>query len=48
MLPNPIRVDTTAPRITLVSVFPRVFSPDSDGNRDRVTATYGSTSARAP
>ena len=40
VLPNPIRVDTTAPRITLVRVFPRVFSPDSDGNRDRVTATY--------
>jgi hypothetical protein len=40
VLPNPIRVDTTAPVITLVRVFPRVFSPDSDGNRDRVTATY--------
>jgi FlgD Ig-like domain len=40
VLPNPIRVDTTAPRITLVRVFPRVFSPDGDGQRDRVTATY--------
>jgi FlgD Ig-like domain len=40
VLPNPIRVDTTAPIITLVSVFPRVFSPDGDGRRDRVTATY--------
>lgn len=40
VLPNPIRVDTTAPVITLVRVFPRVFSPDSDGERDRVTATY--------
>ena len=40
VLPNPIRVDTTAPRVTLVSVFPRVFSPDGDGRRDRVTATY--------
>lgn len=40
VLPNPIRVDTTAPVITLVRVFPRVFSPDSDGQRDRVTATY--------
>jgi hypothetical protein len=40
VLPNPIRVDTTAPRITLVRVFPRVFSPDSDGERDRATATY--------
>ena len=40
VLPNPIRVDTTAPVISLVRVFPRVFSPDSDGERDRVTATY--------
>jgi flagellar hook capping protein FlgD len=40
VLPNPIRVDTTAPVITLVRVFPRVFSPDGDGRRDRVTATY--------
>jgi len=40
VLPNPIRVDTTAPRIRIVRVFPRVFSPDGDGRRDRVTATY--------
>jgi FlgD Ig-like domain len=40
VLPNPIRVDTTAPTIMLVRVFPRVFSPDGDGQRDRVTATY--------
>jgi hypothetical protein len=40
VLPNPIRVDTTPPVIRLVRVFPRVFSPDSDGNRDRVTASY--------
>ena len=40
VLPNPIRVDTTAPKIRIVRVFPRVFSPDGDGGRDRVTATY--------
>ena len=40
VLPNPIRVDTTAPVISLQRVFPRVFSPDSDGQRDRVTASY--------
>ncbi|HEU5264982.1 MAG TPA: FlgD immunoglobulin-like domain containing protein [Gaiellaceae bacterium] len=40
VLPNPIRVDTTAPRIRILRVFPRVFSPDGDGRRDRVTATY--------
>jgi hypothetical protein len=40
VLPNPIRVDTTAPRIRIVRVFPRVFSPDGVGPRARVTATY--------
>ncbi|HWQ24157.1 MAG TPA: FlgD immunoglobulin-like domain containing protein [Gaiellaceae bacterium] len=40
VLPNPIRVDTTAPRIRIVRVFPRVFSPDGDGRRDRVTVRY--------
>ena len=40
VLPNPIRVDTTAPRIRLVRAFPRAISPDGDGNGDRVTATY--------
>ncbi len=40
VLPNPIRVDTTAPTISLRRVFPRVFSPDGDGNADRVTAEY--------
>ncbi len=38
--PNPIRVDTTAPTIRLLRVFPRVFSPDGDGNADRTTAEY--------
>ncbi|MFO7573352.1 MAG: FlgD immunoglobulin-like domain containing protein [Gaiellaceae bacterium] len=40
VLPNPIRVDTTPPRIRVVRVFPRVFSPDGDGRRDRITAWY--------
>lgn len=40
VLPNPIRVDTSPPTITLVSLFPRVFSPDGDGRRDRTTARY--------
>jgi FlgD Ig-like domain len=40
VLPNPIRVDTTAPTITLERVSPRVFSPDGDRQRDRVTAWY--------
>jgi len=40
VLPNPIRVDTKAPRIRLLRVFPQVFSPDGDGRRDRVVARY--------
>ncbi|MGH3133562.1 MAG: FlgD immunoglobulin-like domain containing protein [Gaiellaceae bacterium] len=40
VLPNPIRVDTEAPRIRLLRIFPQVFSPDGDGRRDRLTALY--------
>jgi len=40
VLPNPIRVDTTAPTVSLLRVFPRVFSPDGDERADRVTAEY--------
>jgi hypothetical protein len=40
VLPNPIRIDTKAPRIRLLRVFPQVFSPDGDGRRDRVVARY--------
>lgn len=40
VLPNPIRVDTRAPRIRLLRVFPRIFSPDGDGRRDRIVARY--------
>jgi hypothetical protein len=39
-LPNDMRVDTTAPRITLVSVRPRAFSPDGDGRGDRIAVAY--------
>ncbi len=41
-LPNPIRVDVTEPRVTLVSVRPRVFSPDGDRRADRVIVRYRS------
>jgi len=40
VLPNPIRVDTKPPRIRLLRVLPRVFSPDGDGRRDRLAARY--------
>jgi len=39
-LPNPIRIDVTPPRLQLVSVRPKVLSPDGDRRRDRVTFRY--------
>jgi hypothetical protein len=45
VLPNPIRVDTTAPRIRFLRARPQVFSPDGDGRRDRVTARYETNEA---
>jgi len=40
VLPNPIRIDTTRPRVRLLSVGPRVLSPDGDGRADRVKVRY--------
>lgn len=40
VLPNPIRVDTTPPRVRLVRVAPSVFSPDGDQRADRVVVAY--------
>jgi hypothetical protein len=39
-LPNPIRVDTVAPRVKTLTVVPRRISPDGDKRRDRVTLRY--------
>jgi hypothetical protein len=39
-LPNPITIDVTPPVLQDVRVRPRVFSPDGDGRRDRVTVSY--------
>jgi hypothetical protein len=39
-LPNPITIDVTPPVLQDVRVQPRVFSPDGDGRRDRVTVSY--------
>ena len=36
LMPNPIRVDTAAPTVSVGSVRPRVFSPDGDGRSDVV------------
>lgn len=40
VLPNPITMDATAPFVRLVSVTPRVFSPDGDSVRDHVRIRY--------
>jgi hypothetical protein len=40
VVPTPIRVDTTPPRLRLVSATPRVISPDGDGRADRVLFRY--------
>ena len=40
VLPNPIRVDTMKPVVTLVAVHPTAFSPDGDGRRDRIRVSY--------
>lgn len=39
-MPNPMRIDVTAPVVESVDIAPRVFSPDGDGRADRVSATY--------
>jgi hypothetical protein len=39
-LPNDMRVDTTPPRIALVSLAPRTFSPNGDGRNDRIRIAY--------
>jgi hypothetical protein len=46
VMPNPIRVDPVAPRIALVSLTPRVFSPDGDYTHDVLYIRYR-TSERA-
>jgi hypothetical protein len=43
ILPNPVFVDTQAPRVQLAGVGPQVFSPDDDGRRDRVDVSYSAS-----
>jgi FlgD Ig-like domain len=40
VLPNPIRIDVTVPRVRVLTVHPRAFSPDGDGRSDRITIRY--------
>jgi hypothetical protein len=39
-LPNLIRIDTRRPTVKVVSVRPRVFSPDGDRRADRIVVRY--------
>jgi FlgD Ig-like domain len=39
-LPNEMRVDTTSPRISIVSLEPRLISPNGDGRNDLVRVAY--------
>jgi hypothetical protein len=39
-LPNEMQVDTTAPKISIVSVEPRTISPNGDGRNDRVRVAF--------
>jgi hypothetical protein len=39
-LQNEIRVDSTPPRVSVVSAAPRVISPDGDGRAERVAVVY--------
>ena len=48
VLPNTIRVDVTRPVIRLVSVRPRVFSPNGDRRNGRITAVYEMTERAQP
>lgn len=40
VLPNPIQIDVTPPRLEVASVAPRVFSPDGDGRSDAISVRY--------
>jgi hypothetical protein len=42
VLPNPITVDTTPPKIETATSKPPILSPDGDGRGDRLTVTYTS------
>ena len=46
-LPNPMRVDTTPPDVTRLTVKPTAFSPDGDGRRDKVAVRYAATETSA-
>jgi hypothetical protein len=48
LIPVTVNLDTKAPRVRLISVRPKVFSPDGDRRRDSITLLYSSTELGAP
>jgi flagellar hook assembly protein FlgD len=48
LMPTPIFVDTTRPKVRLAGVSPSVFSPDGDGRKDKVTLTYTASEGGRP
>jgi FlgD Ig-like domain len=40
VLPNPIRVDITRPRLSVIEFGPQLLSPDGDGRHDRLRVLY--------
>jgi hypothetical protein len=40
VLPNPIHIDVVPPKLKVVSVKPRTFSPDGDGRADLIVVRY--------
>jgi hypothetical protein len=48
LLPNRIHADTTTPKLTLVSLSPRVISPDRDNRHDHFSARYRVSEAARP
>jgi hypothetical protein len=45
LMPTPVFVDTTRPKIRLLGIAPETFSPDGDGRKDRVRITYTASEA---
>jgi hypothetical protein len=48
LLPNPMRVDRTPPKIHVTDVGPKTISPDGDGRSDKVTIRYRQSEEARP
>ena len=48
VIPNRVRVDTTPPAVELISVAPRLLSPDGDGRNDAARVEFRSSERARP